>query len=73
MIAAVMPELGQVALILALLLAGLLAVLPLWGAHRQDARWMALARPLALGQFLFVALAFGMLVSAFVGNDYSVL
>lgn len=73
MIAAVMPELGQVALILALLLAGLLAVLPLWGAHRQDARWMALARPLALGQFLFVALAFGILVSAFVGNDYSVL
>jgi len=66
------PELGNVALILALGLSSLLGVLPIWGAHKQDARWMALARPLAAGQFAFVALAFGILVSAFVGNDFSV-
>lgn len=66
------PELGNVALILALGLSGLLGVLPLWGAYRQDERWMALARPLAAGQFVFVALAFGILVSAFVSNDFSV-
>jgi len=66
------PELGNVALILALGLASILGVLPIWGAHKGDARWMALARPLAAGQFLFVVLAFGILVSAFVNNDFSV-
>ncbi|TAL00105.1 MAG: heme lyase CcmF/NrfE family subunit, partial [Aquabacterium sp.] len=66
------PELGNVALILALGLATLLGVLPMWGAWRQDGRWMSLARPLAAGQFLLVVLAFGILISAFVGNDYSV-
>ncbi len=66
------PELGNVALILALGLASLLGVLPIWGAYRQDASWMALAKPLALGQFVFVAVAFAILVSAFVNNDFSV-
>ena len=66
------PELGQIALILALGLAALLGTLPLWGAWRQDARWMALARPLAVGQFAFVALAFALLVHAFVAKDFSV-
>ena len=66
------PELGQIALILALGLATLLGTLPLWGAWRQDARWMALARPLAAGQFAFVALAFALLVHAFVAKDFSV-
>jgi cytochrome c-type biogenesis protein CcmF len=66
------PELGNLALIIALVLASLLGVLPMWGAHRRDARWMSLARPLAAGQFVFVALSFGLLVSAFVRNDFSV-
>ncbi len=65
-------ELGQLALIFALCLATLLGVLPVWGAQRGDARWMAMARPLALGQFLFVTLAFGLLFQAFVVNDFSV-
>ncbi len=34
---------------------------------------MALARPLAAGQFLFVAFAFGCLACSFVANDFSVL
>lgn len=50
-------ELGQLALILALGLALLQGTLPLWGAQRQQAHWVALARPLALGQFVLVAAA----------------
>ncbi|MDO9322401.1 MAG: cytochrome c biogenesis protein CcsA, partial [Pseudomonas sp.] len=66
------PELGQISMILALGLSILLGSLPLWGAYRAQERWMSLARPLAAGQLLFVVLAFGMLISAFVRNDYSV-
>lgn len=65
------PELGHFALILALMLALLSAVYPLLGAHRGQVRLMALARPLALGQFLFVALSFGALVHGFVVNDFT--
>ena len=54
-----LPELGQVALILALLAALLQAALPLVGAQRGDRRrWMALARPAAYAQLALVALAF---------------
>ena len=67
------PELGQFSLILALLLAALLGTLPLIGAQRRIGAWMALARPLAAGQFLFIAFAFGCLAISFVGNDFSVL
>ena len=67
------PELGHFALILALLLAALLGTLPLIGAHRRLGAWMALARPLAAGQFLFIAFAFGCLAYSFVANDFSVL
>jgi cytochrome c-type biogenesis protein CcmF len=66
------PELGNLALVIALALAALLGVLPVWGAYRSDQRWMSLARPLAAGQFVFVALSFALLVSAFVRNDFSV-
>ncbi len=66
------PELGHFALILALLLATLLGTLPLVGAQRGIAAWMALARPLAAGQFLFIAFAFGCLAYSFVANDFSV-
>jgi len=67
------PELGQFALILALLLAALLGTLPLAGAQRGNRVWMGLARPLALAQFLFIASAFACLAYSFVGNDFSVL
>ena len=42
-----LPELGQVLLALALLVAALQAALPLAGAHRGNADWMAVARPAA--------------------------
>ena len=67
------PELGQFALILALLLALIQSVFPLVGAHRGNATLMALARPAAQGQFVFVALAFGCLAYSFMNNDFSVL
>jgi cytochrome c-type biogenesis protein CcmF len=66
------PELGHFALILALLLSVLLGTLPLAGAQRGVPAWMALARPLAAGQFLFIAFAFGCLAWSFVASDFSV-
>lgn len=65
-------ELGQFALILALLLATLQAVFPLIGAHNGERTWMALARPAAVGQFLMMLAAFACLTAAFVQNDFSV-
>ncbi|HXF65185.1 MAG TPA: heme lyase CcmF/NrfE family subunit, partial [Burkholderiales bacterium] len=66
------PEIGQLALVLALLLAAAQGVLALAGAARGDAAWMSVARPAAHGQFVFVAIAFGCLTYAFVANDFSV-
>ena len=67
------PELGHFALILALMLALVQGVLPLIGAARNHAAFMAVARPAAQGQFVFVAFAFGCLAYAFLVNDFSVL
>ncbi|QEE24604.1 heme lyase CcmF/NrfE family subunit [Rhodanobacter glycinis] len=66
------PELGQLALILAMLLAMAQAVLPLVGAWRGNRALMATARPAAAGQAVFVALAFLILVWAFLHFDFSV-
>ena len=67
------PELGQLSLILALCLATVQAILPLLGAAQGRADLMALARPAAVGQFVFVTAAFLILVQAFLVNDFSVL
>ncbi|MDU7868444.1 MAG: heme lyase NrfEFG subunit NrfE, partial [Pantoea sp.] len=67
-----MPEIGTFLLCLALGIALLLSTYPLWGAVRQDARLMGLARPLASGLFLCIAGAFLVLVHAFVVNDFTV-
>jgi len=67
-----MPEIGSFLLCLAMGIALLLSVYPLWGALRQDARLMGLARPLASGLFLCIAAAFLVLVHAFVVNDFTV-
>jgi cytochrome c-type biogenesis protein CcmF len=66
------PELGNFSLMLALCLALVLGVFPIAGSFRGDARWMALARPAATGQFVFVSIAFACLVYAFATNDFSV-
>ena len=67
------PEIGQFALIIALLLALTQATLPLIGASRGYSSWTALARPAGQAQFLFVALAFSCLAYSFITNDFSVL
>jgi cytochrome c-type biogenesis protein CcmF len=66
------PELGQIALLLALAVALIQGTLPLAGAARGREQWMALARPAAQTQFLLVAFAFIALTSCFVRNDFSV-
>ncbi len=68
----VLPEIGQVALLLALMVAVLQAVLPLLGAHRGIAPLMAVARPAAGLQLALVLLAFSILTYAFVVGDFSV-
>ncbi|MCE9659142.1 MAG: heme lyase CcmF/NrfE family subunit [Burkholderiales bacterium] len=67
------PELGHFLLWLALGVSAVLGAMPLAGAARNRADWMALARPAAAILFALVALAFVCLALAFVGNDFSVL
>lgn len=67
------PEIGQFALIIALLLAVTQATLPLMGASRGNQQWMALAAPAGQAQFIFVVIAFCCLGYSFITNDFSVL
>lgn len=67
------PEIGNFALIIALCLALVQGVLPIWGAARSNDVLMSSARTLALGQFVFVSIAFACLLQAFLSNDFSVL
>lgn len=64
-------ELGHFALILALMVAVVQTVLPLWGAQSRNAALMALAGPAAVAQFLLIAFAFAVLTYAFVVSDFS--
>lgn len=66
------PEIGSFLLCLALGLALLLSIYPLWGAARLDSRLMGMARPLSYGMFACIAGAFLILVHAFIVNDFSV-
>jgi cytochrome c-type biogenesis protein CcmF len=65
-------EIGHFALVLAFGLALVQGTLPLWGAARGDGGLIALARSSALGQFLFLTVAFGALIHAFATSDFSV-
>ncbi|OGA17304.1 MAG: c-type cytochrome biogenesis protein CcmF [Betaproteobacteria bacterium RIFCSPLOWO2_02_FULL_63_19] len=66
------PEIGQLALILALGLALAQASLPIIGAAKRRLAWMAIASPAAQGQFAFVAIALACLGWSFYSNDFSV-
>ncbi|MEE8233733.1 MAG: heme lyase CcmF/NrfE family subunit, partial [Gammaproteobacteria bacterium] len=66
------PELGHFALIIALGLACILAFFPLLGASMGISTWVAMARPLARGQFAFIAIAFMCLMHGFITCDFSV-
>ena len=66
------PELGQLALALAFVLALVQGILPLAGAARGNAAWMSVGRSAAHGQLLCLALAFGVLTYSFATKDFSV-
>ena len=66
------PEFGHFALALACAIALAQAVLPIWGAHRGDARLMAAAPALAIAQLMALGASAGALVWASVGDDFTV-
>jgi cytochrome c-type biogenesis protein CcmF len=70
--ALMMPELGHLAMILALCFALVQATVPLVGAWRGDRLWMSLAQPAAWGQFAFLLFAYACLTYAFMTDDFSV-
>jgi cytochrome c-type biogenesis protein CcmF len=64
-------ETGHYALVLALALALVNAIVPLWGVASRDARLMAVAPSVTLVHFVFVAFAFFALTYAHVVSDFS--
>ncbi len=66
------PEIGHFSLILALCMAFILAIVPIVGATRSTSGWIAVARPTAFAQLLFVAIAYGCLTYSFLTHDFSV-
>jgi cytochrome c-type biogenesis protein CcmF len=66
-------EAGHFALALALALSLIQFAVPFWGARRNDAALMSVADATALGQLLFVGLAFAALAYAHLVSDFSVL
>ena len=66
------PELGHFSLILTLCMAIILAIAPIVGATRSISGWIAVARPAAFAQLLFVAISYGCLTYSFLTHDFSV-
>ena len=64
-------ETGHYALVLALALALVNSVLPIWGSITRDQRLMAVAPPVALMGFGLVAYAYVALTAAHVVSDFS--
>ena len=71
--ALMITEIGHYALVLALVLAIVQSAAPLWGVLRNDAALMATARPVAVAQFLLIALSFAALTHAYLTSDFSLL
>jgi cytochrome c-type biogenesis protein CcmF len=69
----VIVEIGHYALTLALALALVQAIVPLWGTLRGDEGLASVGQSCALGQFAAIALSFGALVQAHLASDFSVL
>ena len=67
-----LAEIGQIALILALLVSGLQGWMGLQGAHQNDRRAMAFADRAAMAQAMLCVLAFGLLAYVFMISDFSV-
>ncbi|NNF66346.1 MAG: heme lyase CcmF/NrfE family subunit [Gammaproteobacteria bacterium] len=67
------PEIGQIALVIAMLLSIAQGFLGVAGAGLGRRSWMNAVKSTAVGQFVFVALAFVLLTSSFLSDDFSVL
>jgi cytochrome c-type biogenesis protein CcmF len=67
-----LPELGQFALILAMLLAALQTFFGIVGPALGRDRWTAAVTPAVAGQFVMIATAVGCLIASFVSNDFTV-
>ena len=65
-------EIGNIAIVLALLLAGLSAIYPMWGAQTNHRLMISSAKPLAVGLFVFTAIAYACLTNRFLADDFSV-
>ena len=65
-------ELGHYALVLALAVALVQCILPIWGAQRGNPSFIALAPPAALMQCALLILSFACLTAAYVTSDFSV-
>ncbi|MHA1597169.1 MAG: heme lyase CcmF/NrfE family subunit [Alphaproteobacteria bacterium] len=65
-------EAGHFALVLALFVAIVQATVPMVGAHRGNALWMAMAKPAAMSQFALILFSFACLTYAHVVSDFSV-
>jgi cytochrome c-type biogenesis protein CcmF len=66
------PEVGHFALVLALFLSLTQAAAPFVAMRRRDLAVAAFADHAAIGQFIFIAVAFACLTYAFVSSDFSV-
>ncbi|NOU50833.1 heme lyase CcmF/NrfE family subunit [Pseudoalteromonas sp. JBTF-M23] len=66
------PEIGYFSLVLAMALSLLLCIFPLWGAHTGNLRLMRAAPSLAVGQCVFVLLAFAILIYITLTDDFTV-
>ena len=65
-------EVGHFALVLSLIISVLLIVVPSIGLYQNKSSLAQLARPLVWAQGFWIALAFFILMSAFLSNDFSV-
>ncbi|WP_075184640.1 heme lyase CcmF/NrfE family subunit [Teredinibacter haidensis] len=66
------PEFGQLSLIIAFLLALCLSIIPLVGSFNGRLVWMASARSLTAGLFVFITIALAILAWSFYVDDFSV-
>lgn len=67
------PELGNFALIIALCLALVQGIVPILGAQTRTFQWIAIAKPAARAQLLFILISYICLTYSFISNDFSVL
>ena len=67
------PEIGHFALVIALCLALVQTIVPILGAQTHTSQWIAVGKPVARGQFLFLLISYACLTYSFIKSDFSVL